>query len=555
MKFQIKKFPVSVYENSMVIDANDSYKRSVSSLPSVDQERNIDKNLEMVNLERENVANDKPSGEDGEENVAGGADSVGGNDAGSISDISELVEERLEQLESERISKRAEKNSRATMKPLELAEALEKKQASTGLHWEEGAAAQPMQLEGVRRISTTLGYFDVEANNSITQTLSSQAFRRDHGSPQVLAVHLNFIAVGMTKRVIILVPSKYYAHHADNMDPKMVILGLQGDRSLAPVTSMCFKHPGDLLLAGYGDGHVTVWDVQRASAAKVITGEHTAPVIHTLFLGQDSQVTRQFKAVTGDSKGLVLLHAFSVVTLLNRFSIKTQCLLDGQRTGTVLSASPLLFDYSCGSTLVASQGNATFSTSSIGSKMGGVVGGDAGWKLFAEGSSLVEEGVVLFVTYQTALVIRLTPSLEVYAQLTRPDGVREGSMPYTSWTCITQPRGSSSDEVFSYISVAFCNQIDKMEQPDDPGSRNSSVHSEIKEQFSRVGGVAVEFCVHIKRTDILFDEIFSKFMAIQQRDITHSSFYGCNSYFHILYFPFNIKVEIHIAKSDINDVE
>ncbi|KAK6285862.1 hypothetical protein POUND7_012041 [Theobroma cacao] len=697
---------VFVDETSMVLDENDSDKKSVSALTGVDQERSIDKDLVMVDVERENLTNDTGSREDGEAGVGDGADIGGGDDASSISDISELVEERLEQLESERIRKRAEKDSRATMKPLEFAEELEMKQASTGLHWEEGAAAQPMRLEGVRRGSTTLGYFDVEANNAITRTLTSQAFRRDHGSPQVLAVHLNFIAVGMTKGVIILVPSKYSAHHADNMDPKMVILGLQGDRFLAPLTSLCFNQLGDLLLAGYGDGHVTVWDVQRASAAKVITGEHTAPVIHTLFLGQDSQVTRQFKAVTGDSKGLVLLHAFSVVPLLNRFSIKTQCLLDGQRTGTVLSASPLLFDDSCGSTLMTSQGNAT---SSIGSKMGGVVGGDAGWKLFAEGSSLVEEGVVIFVTYQTALVVRLTPTLEVYAQLSRPDGVREGSMPYTAWTCMTQPRGSSSentqsetaervsllalawdrkvqvaklvksdlkvygkwsldssaigvtwlddqmmvvltvtgqlylfardgtvihqtsfavdgsggddlvayhthfinifgnpekayhncvtvrgasiyilgpmhlavcrllpwkeriqvlrkagdwmgalnmamtlydgqahgvidlprnldlvqeaimpylvelllsyvDEVFSYISVAFCNQIGKKEQPDDPESRNGSVHSEIKEQFTRVGGVAVEFCVHIKRTDILFDEIFSKFMAIQQRE-------------------------------------
>lgn len=104
----------------------------------------------------------------------------------------------------------------------------------------------------------------------------------------------------------------------------MVMLGLQGDRSYSAVTSICFNQQGDLLLAGYGDGHVTVWDVQRASAAKVITGEHTAPVVHALFLGQDSQVTRQFKAVTGDCKGLVLLHALSVVPLLNRFSIKTQ---------------------------------------------------------------------------------------------------------------------------------------------------------------------------------------------------------------------------------------
>lgn len=705
--FDKETAPISVEENSMVLNADDSYKKSVSSLPGVDQERIIDKDLEM-DLEKENVANDVLSREDGEKLVDGADNGVGDN-ASSISDISELVEERLEQLESERISKRAEKNSRPTMKPLDLAEEREKKQASTGLHWEEGAAAQPMRLEGVRRGSTTLGYFDVEANNAITRTISSQAFRRDHGSPQVLAVHLNFIAVGMTKGVIIVVHSKYSAHHADNMDSKMVFLGLQGDRSLAPVTSMCFNQPGDLLLAGYGDGHVTVWDVQRASAAKVITGEHNAPVIHTLFLGQDSQVTRQFKAVTGDSKGLVLLHAFSVVPLLNRFSIKTQCLLDGQRTGTVLSASPLLFENSCGNTLVPSQGNGTFSTSSIGSKVGGVVGGDAGWKLFTEGSSLVEEGVVIFVTYQTALVIKLTPALEVYAQLSRPDGVREGSMPYTAWTCMVQPPGSSSenapketaervsllalawdrkvqvaklvksdlkicgkwsldssaigvawlndqmmvvltitgqlylfardgtvihqtsfsvdgfggddlvvyhthfinvfgnpekayhncvtvrgasvyilgpmhlavcrllpwkeriqvlrkagdwmgalnmamtlydgqahgvidlprnldavqeaimpylvelllsyvDEVFSYISVAFGNQIGKIEQPDDPESRNNSVLSEIKEQFTRVGGVAVEFCVHIKRTDILFDEIFSKFVAIHQRD-------------------------------------
>ena len=42
---------------------------------------------------------------------------------------------------------------------------------------------------------------------------------------------------------------------------------------------------------------------------------------------------------------------------------------------------------------------------SIGGMMGGVVGADAGWKLFNEGSSLVEEGVVVFVTHQNALVV------------------------------------------------------------------------------------------------------------------------------------------------------
>lgn len=76
------------------------------------------------------------------------------------------------------------------------------------------------------------------------------------------------------------------------------------------------------------------------------------------------------------------------------------------------------------------------------------------------------------------------------------------------------------DEVFSYISVAFSNQIEN-EKFDGVTSGSHSARAEIKEQFNRAGGVAVEFCVHIRRTDILFDEIFSKFVTAQQRGIEH----------------------------------
>ncbi|XP_057454917.1 uncharacterized protein LOC130746339 isoform X2 [Lotus japonicus] len=633
------------------------------------------------------------------------SDGGGDDDDSSIGDVdvSELVEERLEELESRMVADRAEKKQESSKKPLELAEELEKKHASTGLHLEEGAAAQPMRLEGVRRGSTTLGYFDVDADNAVSRVISSHTFRREHGSAQVLAVHANYIAVGMAKGLIVVVPSKYSIHHADNTDGKMLMLAIQGDRSHAPVTSMSFNQQGDLLLAGYGDGHVTFWDVQKGVVAKVINGEHTTPVVHILFLGQDPQNNRQFKAVTGDCKGLVLLHSISVVPLLNRFNIKSQCLLDGQRTGLVLSASPLIFDEFSGSASPYSQGNTMVSASGISSMMGGVVGGDAGWKLFNEGSSLVEEGVVVFVTHQTALVVRLSPKLEVYAQISRPDGIREGSMPYTAWKYMAQTSSSSEttarvsllaiawerkvqvaklvkselkvygkwsldsaaiglawlddqmlvvltstgqlylfakdgtvihqtsfaadgiggddlvsyhthlinifgnpekayhnsvairgasiyvlgpahllvsrllpwkerilvlrkagdwmgalnmamtlydghahgvvdlprtldavheaimpflvelltsyvDEVFSYVSVAFRSQIGKLDQSNNSNNRSNSVHSEIKEQYTRVGGVAVEFCCHIKRTDILFDKFFSKFVDVQQRE-------------------------------------
>ncbi|KAK7275442.1 hypothetical protein RIF29_16559 [Crotalaria pallida] len=669
-----------------------------------DEKPSVSSNIDIgdrsvTEMETEGLVNGNCSVEDSKNEVNVGED---GNDGSSINDVKEFVEERLEEVKEESVTRKREKKIEYLKKPLELAEELEKKHASTGFHLEEGAAAQPMKLEGVRRGSTTLGYFDVNADNAVTRAISSQLFRREHGSAHVLAVHANYIAIGMTKGLIFLVPSKYSLYHADNTDGKMLMLAAQGDRLHAPVTSMSFNQQGDFLLAGYGDGHVTLWDVQKGVVAKVISGEHTMPVVHTLFLGQDPQNTRQLKAITGDCKGLVLLHSISVVLLLNTFKIKTQCLLDGQRTGLVLSASPLLSDEFSGS--------ASLSTSSLSSMMGGVVGGDAGWKLFNEGSSLAEEGVVVFVTYQTALVVRLTPKLEVYAQLSRPDGIREGSMPYTAWkhmaqTCSSTENNSAEavervsllaiawerkvqvaklvkselkvygtwsvdsaaiglawlddqmlvvltstgqlylfakdgtvihqtsfavdgiggddlvsyhthfiniygnpekayhnsvairgasiyilgpthlvisrlhpwkerilvlqkagdwmgalnmamtlydghthgvydlprslnavheaimpflvelltsyvDEVFSYISVALCNQVGKLDQSNDSSSINNSVHSEIKEQYTRVGGVAVEFCCHIKRTDILFDKIFPKFISthVQQRE-------------------------------------
>ncbi|KAF9601647.1 hypothetical protein IFM89_021113 [Coptis chinensis] len=112
-----------------------------------------------------------------------------------------------------------------------------------------------------------------------------------------------------------------------------------------------------------------------------------------------------------------------------------QCLLDGQKTGIVLSASPLIIEDS--GSLTVAPGNVSASHSGIGSMMGGVVEGS----LFKEGSSLVEEGVVIFVTDQTALVVRFSPKLELYTQLSRPD--RGAFMPYTAWKCPQFSQNSS----------------------------------------------------------------------------------------------------------------
>ncbi|PWA87262.1 Clathrin, heavy chain/VPS, 7-fold repeat-containing protein [Artemisia annua] len=574
---------------------------------------------------------------------------------------------------------------RPRLKPLELAEELEKKHAFTGLHWEEGAAAQPMKLEGVHGGSTVLGYFSVSSDNTITKIINAPNFKRDHGTPQVLAVHLNYIAIGMSRGLIVVFPSKYSPHYPDNMDTQMLMLGLLNDKSYAPVTSMSFNQQGDLLFAGYADGHYKVWDVQKVSAAKVVT-EHKAPVVHMLYLGMESQDNRHFNVVSGDGKGVVRLIRFSTNSSfpwIRGISASKTSTLFNEQTRTVVCASPLLSEERFGST-----------------NIGTGVAGDL---------TSAEEGVVIFLTHQSALVAKVIAETPVvYAQLPRPDGVREGSMPYTAWKYIAPSRGSVAenaktkdsetvpllaiawdcivqvaklvkaelkisakwtldspaigvawlddqmlvvltsagklclyandgslihdtsfaidggrgddligyhnhfnifgnpekahhnciavrgaslyllgpthlvvsrllpwkerievlrkggdwmgafnmammlydgqahgvfdlpralvdvhktimpylvelllayvDDVFSYISVALGNQLEKVENLKDSVGDSYSVTSQIKEQYTRVGGVAVEFCVHIKRTDILFDEILVRFMSVQQKE-------------------------------------
>ncbi|KAF7104037.1 hypothetical protein CFC21_104966 [Triticum aestivum] len=365
--------------------------------------------------------------------------------------IDKVIEETLEI--SRMAEKNAEKKPKVPIKPLEWAEELEKRQASFGQHWEEGAAAQPMRLQGIGKGQPAIGYMQIEVDNPITRAMASPSFRQEHGSPQVLAVHRSYIAMGMSNGSVIIVPSKYSIHQADDTNAKMLCFWNQGEKTQSPVTAMCFNPQGDLLLVGYGDGHMTIWDVQKATAAKVIYGEHTGAVVHVCFIHQS-------KAITGDSKGLVLMHTFSIIPVINRLTVKgIQRLFDGH-TGIVLSACPLLANESFGS------GNQTTSSSGgHGSMMGGVVGVDSRWKFFNEGSSPMEDGVtVMFIMHQHALVVRLhtnTDHVDHIETFSRPEGAREGSIAYAAWKYTSSSSDSSpiDEERVSWLALAWDRQV------------------------------------------------------------------------------------------------
>lgn len=84
-----------------------------------------------------------------------------------------------------------------------------------------------------------------------------------------------------------------------------------------------------------------------------------------------------------------------------------QCLLDGQKNGTVLCACPIVMDNSQDVSSTSAQVYSSVPSTGLGGRVGGVVGGDTGWKLFNGNPSIVEEGVVVFATNQNALVVKL----------------------------------------------------------------------------------------------------------------------------------------------------
>lgn len=126
------------------------------------------------------------------------------------------------QMLDEKAARMADKILQDSMKPLEWAEEVEKRQVSHGIHWEEGAVAQTMRFEGIRKAQPAVGCLHIDPDNMITRLISSQMFRHEYGSPQVVAAHMSFIAVGMSKGVVLAVPSKYSPYTADIMDSKVL---------------------------------------------------------------------------------------------------------------------------------------------------------------------------------------------------------------------------------------------------------------------------------------------------------------------------------------------
>ncbi|KAM3327091.1 hypothetical protein P3S67_002217 [Capsicum chacoense] len=73
------------------------------------------------------------------------------------------------------------------------------------------------------------------------------------------------------------------------------------------------------------------------------------------------------------------------------------------------------------------------------------------------------------------------------------------------------------DEVFSYIAATSGNQPGPSGQSNELKYDGNFVNPDIKEQYTLVGSVSVEFCRHIKRLYVLLDEILPKYVVVNHK--------------------------------------
>ncbi|PHT83219.1 hypothetical protein T459_11662 [Capsicum annuum] len=389
--------------------------------------------------------------------------------------------------------------------PLELAEEDEKKQAFTAMHLEEGASAQPMRLDRVHRSSNVLGYFDVDDNNTITKTLLSQAFRHKHGSSQVLAVHLNYIAVGTSKGSILVMPSRYSPHHVDNMDAKMLIFGSPGDRPHVLVTCLSFNQQGDMLFARYGDGHYTYFTVLSGDTKGVVNLDRFAvySLFKTISLSKSqakfspafkvyAKIPRPDDVREGSMPYAAWKYMESHISFVfggHGFKPWKEPLAEMQ-DGNLIHRRSFSMDGSCGEDLMSY--HAYFSN---------VFGNPEK----AHHNYLGVRGATLYILRPSQLVVSRLLSWKKRIEVLHKAG---------DWMSALNMAMSLYDGQ-AHAVIDLPKNLDDVQKTLMPYLVQLLLSYVDEEHYTLVGGVSIEFSLHIKRLDVLFDKIFPKLYCIE----------------------------------------
>ena len=258
-----------------------------------------------------------------------------------------------------------------------------------------------------------------------------------------------FVAVGGSSGVVLVGDPDAPDGEAAASSTKL--LGGQGGGAAAAAAAaascVAFDADGDMLLVGHASGQVAIWDVARGVLLRRSGGaqgggsgaEHRVAITSAAFVSRHVSGASGV-VLTADASGVVLQHTLTLNPFLKRLTAKTECLLDGKKAGAVPLVLPCMTsdaEEALAAAVAASTNGAHVDGAS--SAPGGVGGRQAS---LASVSAAHARGLCAIFTLKSVMFGRLFPSVEVCTVWRRPDGVREGAVPYASWRVAEDAYGS-----------------------------------------------------------------------------------------------------------------
>ena len=170
---------------------------------------------------------------------------------------------------------------------------------------------------------------------SLMETLSSQLSRnaqfRQHGpgTASVLQVTNKFIAVGTSRGLVLLFD------HSQEMRQVIGSSAPATSRNVNPVTALDVTASGDLIVCGYSNGELIVWETGKGGVVKRISDLHTSAVVRLCVVYGVGDMAANILGVSGDysivstdNKGVVQKTRLSKVLFLT-VTAESECLLNG----------------------------------------------------------------------------------------------------------------------------------------------------------------------------------------------------------------------------------
>lgn len=131
--------------------------------------------------------------------------------------------------------------------------------------WNASAHTRTQCRQSFGHISKFPGSFCSQGCKHNPPSLPPSPNSRKRSYLQALALHPNFIAVGFSRGGVLIAPGKPSKDGAHQSQSKAFVLGGGGQIACS---ALDMHLSGELLLAGYSDGTLVLWDVQRSVAAR-----------------------------------------------------------------------------------------------------------------------------------------------------------------------------------------------------------------------------------------------------------------------------------------------